>query len=35
METVISWARKVGHGIDELTDEQRKEILQVVPWSRW
>ena len=30
METVLAWARKVGHGIDELTDEQRKEILQVV-----
>ena len=28
METVISWARNVGHGIDELTDEQRKELLQ-------
>ena len=30
METVISWAGNVGHGIDELTDEQRKELLQVV-----
>ena len=29
METVISWARNVGHGIDELTDEQRKEVLQM------
>ena len=30
METVLSWARNVGQGIDELTDEQRKEILQMV-----
>ena len=30
METVLAWARDVGHGLDELTDEQRKEILQVV-----
>ena len=30
METVLAWARNVGQGIDELTDEQRKEILQVV-----
>ena len=30
METVLAWARDVGQGIDELTDEQRKEILQVV-----
>ncbi len=30
METVQSWARNVGQGIDELTDEQRKEILQMV-----
>ncbi len=30
METVLTWARNVGQGIDELTDEQRKEILQMV-----
>ena len=30
METVLSWARNVGQGLDELTDEQRKEILQMV-----
>ena len=30
METVLSWARNVGQGIDDLTDEQRKEILQMV-----
>ena len=30
VETVLAWARNVGQGIDELTDEQRKEILQVV-----
>ena len=30
VETVLSWARNVGQGLDELTDEQRKEILQVV-----
>ena len=30
METVLAWARNVGEGIDELTDEQRKEILQMV-----
>ena len=30
METVLAWARSVGHGIDELTDAQRKEILQMV-----
>ena len=29
-ETVLTWARKVGHGIDELTEEQRKEFLQMV-----
>ena len=29
-ETVLTWARKVGQGIDELTDEQRKEFLQMV-----
>ena len=30
METVLAWASEVGQGIDELTDEQRKEILQMV-----
>ena len=30
METTLAWARKVGKGIDELTDEERKEILQMV-----
>ena len=30
METILTWARNVGQGIDELTDEQRKEILQMV-----
>ena len=30
METVLSWARNVGQGIDELTDEERKEILQII-----
>ena len=30
METVLTWARNVGQGLDELTDEQRKEILRMV-----
>ena len=30
MEAVFAWARDVGHGLDELTPEQRKEILQMV-----
>ena len=30
MEAVLAWAREVGKGLDELTDEQRKEILQMV-----
>ena len=30
MEVVLAWARDVGQGLDELTDEQRKEILQMV-----
>ena len=30
METVHSWAREVGKGLDDLTDEQCKEILQMV-----
>ena len=30
METFLAWARNVGQGIYELTDEERKEILQMV-----
>jgi site-specific DNA recombinase len=30
METILTWAREVGQGLDELTPEQRKEILQMV-----
>ena len=30
METILAWARNVGQGLDELTPEQRKEILQMV-----
>ena len=30
METVLTWAREIGQGLDELTPEQRKEILQMV-----
>ena len=30
METNLARAQNVGQGIDELTDEQRKEILQMV-----
>ena len=30
METVLTWARNVGQGLDELTDAQRKEILRMV-----
>ena len=30
MEVVLAWARDVGQGLAELTDEQRKEILQMV-----
>ena len=30
MEAVLAWAREVGQGLDELTPEQRKEILQMV-----
>ena len=30
MEAVLAWARNVGQGIDDLTDEQRKEILQMI-----
>ena len=29
-ETVLAWAGEVGRGLDELTPEQRKEILQMV-----
>ena len=30
METILDWAREVGQDLDELTDERRKEILQMV-----
>ena len=30
MEVVLAWAREVGKGLDDLTDEQRKELLQMV-----
>ena len=30
MAAVLSWSREVGRGIDELTDGQRRELLQVV-----
>ena len=30
MEAVLAWAREVGKGLDDLTDEQRREILQMV-----
>ena len=30
MEAVLGWAKEVSQGLDELTDEQRKEILQMV-----
>ena len=30
MEAVLAWARGVGEGLDELTPEQRKELLQMV-----
>ena len=30
MEAVFAWARDVGQGLDELTPEQRKEILQMI-----
>ena len=29
-ETVLAWAREVGQGLDELTFEQRRELLQLV-----
>ena len=30
LEAVLVWAREVGKGLDDLTDEQRMEILQMV-----
>ena len=30
MEAVLAWAREVGQGLDELTPEQRREILQMI-----
>ena len=30
MEAVFAWAREIGQGLDELTPEQRKEVLQMV-----
>ena len=30
MEAVLSWARDLGQGLDELTPEQRMEILQMI-----
>ena len=30
METVLTWASDLGQGLDELTPEQRKEVLQMV-----
>ena len=30
MEAVFTWARDVGQGLDELTPEQRKQILQMI-----
>ena len=30
LETVLAWATKVGQGLDDLTDEQRREILLMV-----
>ena len=30
MEAVLGWAKEVGQGLDELTPEQRKEVLQMV-----
>ena len=29
-EVVLAWSRDVGEGLDELTPEQRKEVLQMV-----
>ena len=30
MQAVLAWAREVGEGLDELTAEQRRELLQLV-----
>ncbi len=30
MDAVLAWVREVGKGLDDLTDEQRQEILQMV-----
>ena len=30
MEAVLAWARNVGQGLDELTQKERKELLQMV-----
>ena len=30
METILTWAREVGRDLEELTDEKRKEILQMI-----
>ena len=30
MQAILDWARYVGPGMDKLTDEERKEILQMV-----
>ena len=30
METVLAWAGEVGEGLDDLTPEQRKDVLQMV-----
>ena len=30
METILAWAREVGQDLDELTNERRKEILQMI-----
>ena len=30
MKAVFAWARDVGQGLNELTSEQRKQILQMV-----
>ena len=30
MATVLAWAGEVGEGLDDLTPEQRKDVLQMV-----
>ena len=30
MEAVLTWAAEVGEGMDDLTPEQRKDVLQIV-----